>query len=219
VRSLGELDQIFVYLCFNLGSIVEKSTLAKELKVAAVTVENHLQRLEDAHLIYRLPPIHLSGKKSLKPRPKIYVADPSLRNAVILRGEGVFSNEDELGTLIEGCIFKHLYAFYYPDRPRFGYWRSSHKDKEVDFVLDFPNGFRVACEVKYRENARFELKDSLNELIEHSKESNQVFLVTKNTTDYGMTEDSKVFQIPAFVFCYFLGHVELQRWLKSFNSA
>ena len=76
VRALSELDQIFVYLCFNVGAIVEKNTLAKELQnTAAATVESHLQRLEDAHLIYRLHPFNLNGKKSLKPRSKIYIAD------------------------------------------------------------------------------------------------------------------------------------------------
>lgn len=215
-RSLGELDQIFVYLCFNSGGIVEKSTLAKELGVAAATVENHLRRLEDAHLIYRLPPYSLEGKKALKPRPKIYLADPALRNAIILRGENLFDNEAELGKVIEGCIFKHIYAFYYPERPHFGYWRDSKTDREVDFLMMYPNGIRVAFEAKYRENPSLGPKEGLVELMGSSKRPERAYLLTKNAEDFGpMTgQHNRIFQLPAFLFTFLIGHAELQRWLK-----
>lgn len=213
-RSLAELDQLFVYLCFNPGAMVEKSTLASALGVVAPTVESHFQRLEDAHLIYRLNPINLEGKKSLKPRPKIYIADPSLRNAVILRGEGLFENETELGVIIELCIFKHLYAFYYHDKPRCGYWRNSKTDKEVDFVMIFPNGKQIAWEVKYKEQPE---TDSLSEWVSAHPDSEQVLLITKKTADYGPATGGKIFRIPAFVFAYLLGHIEFQRWQADFS--
>ncbi|MGH7831069.1 MAG: ATP-binding protein, partial [Candidatus Binatia bacterium] len=213
-RSLGELDQIFVYLCFNTGGIVEKNKLAKALETAPATVENHLRRLEDAHLIYRLPPFLLGGKKALRPRPKIYISDPSLRNAVLLRGEGLFSNPTELGVVMESCIYKHLYTFHYPDHPRFGYWRSPRGDKEVDLVSELPDGTRLACEVKYRERPELEEKDGLKELLHHDKKIRQAFLITKNPTDYGVLEKGKVLKIPAFLFTYLLGHIQSERWRR-----
>jgi predicted AAA+ superfamily ATPase len=215
-RNLGELDQIFVYLCFNSGGIVEKKKLADALETSPATVENHLQRLEDAHLIYRLPPFLLGGKKALRPRPKVYVADPSLRNAVLLRGEGLFSNAAELGTVMESCIYKHLYTFHYPDQPRFGYWRSPRGDKEVDLVLELPDGGRIACEVKYRERPELEEKDGLKELLRLEKKILQAFLITKNPTDYGVFEKGKVLKIPAFLFTYLLGHIQAQRWERKY---
>lgn len=217
-RSLGELDQIFVYLCFNSGAIVEKSKLASALETSAATVENHLQRLEDAHLIYRLPPFLLQGKKALKPRPKVYIADPSLRNAVLLRGEGLFTNETELGAVMESCIYKHLHNFYYPERPRFGYWRSPRGDKEVDLVLEFPDGGRMACEVKYRERPELEVKEGLAELLRQEKKLRQAFLITKNSVDYGVLEKGRVFKIPAFLFTYLLGHIQGQRWMRGWGD-
>ena len=213
-RSLGELDQIFVYLCFNSGGIVEKKKLADALGTSPSTVENHLQRLEDAHLIYRLLPFLLQGKKSLKPRPKVYVADPSLRNAVLLRGEGLFTSLTELGAVIETCIYKHLYTFHYPEHPRFGYWRSPRGEKEVDLVLAFPDGGLMACEVKYRENLELETKDGLVELLRQEKKLRQAFLITKNPKDYGVLEKGRVLKIPAFLFTYLLGHIQEQRWRR-----
>lgn len=216
-RSLGQIDQIFVYLCFNSGGIVEKSTLAKEMQnVSAGTVENHLRRLEDAHLIYRLPSSRVGGKKSLKPRQKIYVADPSLRNAVILRGEGLFNENEELGALIEACVFKHLYAFYYPEQPRFGYWRSPRGEKEVDLVATFPSGKRLAVEVKYRQDPRLGPREGLMEMVRGAESPELALLVTKNSEDFGpLGEEKRIFRIPAFVFTYLLGHIELQRWLQA----
>lgn len=216
-RSLAELDQIFVYLCFNPGAIVEKSTLAGALEVSAATVEHHLQRLEDAHLVYRLDPFNLEGKKSLKPRPKIYVADPSMRNAVILRGDGLFSDEKELGHVIELCVFKHLYAFYYHDGPRSGYWRSAKNDKEVDVVMVFQDGSQSAWEVKYKETPDLDAKDGLTQWVAAHPDAKQVVLVTKKIAHYGPTQGGKVFQIPAFMFTYLLGHIESQKWNQQFS--
>lgn len=216
-RSLAELDQIFVYLCFNPGAIVEKSTLANALKVVAPTVERHLQRLEDAHLIYRLDPFNMEGKRSLKPRPKIYVADSSMRNAVILRGEGLFDDESELGHVIELCVVQHLYAFYYHEKPRMGYWRSAKNDREVDVVMIFPDGSKSAWEVKYREQPALSSKDGVVEWVDAHPDAKQVVLVTKNIADYGPVQGGKIFQIPAFMFTYLLGHIESQKWNKQFS--
>lgn len=212
-RSLGELDQLFVYLCFHYGAIVERTTLAKEMGIAPATVENHLQRLEDAHLIYRLEPFNLGGKKSLKPRPKIYISDPSLRNAVLLRGEGLLSDEAELSSVVEGAVFKHLYAFYLLQGPRYTYWRDS-QDREVDFVLIFPDGRHLAWEVKYREDPSFKSKNPLAKLVEEDKDFKRAWWVTKHGTHYGPIHNGKIFQIPAFLLCYILGHEEYRRWLK-----
>jgi predicted AAA+ superfamily ATPase len=214
-RSLGELDQLFVYLCFNFGGIVERRTLSKEMGVAAATVENHLQRLEDAHLIYRLEPFSLTGKKSLKPRPKVYVADPSLRNAALLRGEGLFSNEEELSAVIEGCVFKHLHGYYISNSPRFTYWRDT-QEKEVDFVLIFPDGSRLAWEVKYRETPALKMRDALVGLVQGPSAPRRAWVVTKNTTDYGAAYEGRIFQIPAFLLCYLFGHEERTRLMREY---
>ena len=213
-RSLDQIDQIFVYLCFNSGGIVEKSTLASAMQhVSASTVEHHLRRLEDAHLIYRLPSARMAGKQSLKPRQKIYVADPSLRNAVLLRGEGLFSHETEVGALIEACVFQHLYAFYYPEQPRFGYWRSPRGDKEVDLMATFPDGRRLAVEVKYRQHPRLGPHEGLRTLVHSAEAPEQALLVTKNAEDFGPVEgETTIFQIPACLFTYLLGCIERQRW-------
>lgn len=216
VRHLSALDQLFVYLCLHTGDIVEKNTIAKEMQAAALTVERHLQHLEDAHLVYRLEPFLLTGKKALKPRPKFYVADSTLRNAVLLRGEGLFKsqNETELGAIVEGTVFKHLYALYYPDAPRLGYWRDPRSGREVDFALLFPDGSRLACEVKYRETATLRPGDGLRELMASSHPLEQALLITKRPNDFGVLDRGRIVQVPAALYTYLVGRAEEQRWLK-----
>jgi uncharacterized protein len=112
--------------------------------------------------------------------------------------------------VVEGCVFKHLYAYYYAQRPRFGYWKNA-SDREVDFMLLFPGGEKLACEVKYRQKPTLEKKDGLWQMMADGRPPRWAMMVTKNSTDFGRI-DHGILQIPAFLFCYLLGHVEQARW-------
>ena len=72
--------------------------------VAALTVENHLKVLEHAHLICRLPLFAISGKKILKAKDKIYIADAALRNAVRLKGDRILDDPAEMGFVAETTV-------------------------------------------------------------------------------------------------------------------
>jgi hypothetical protein len=58
--------------------------------------------LEQVNLIYRLPPAALGGKKVLKARNKYYLVDAALRNAILLKGEEIFTNPNEMGLIVTG---------------------------------------------------------------------------------------------------------------------
>src|SRR5207247_1055781 len=87
IRNVNALERLFIYLCLHSGSILEVQTCASALQVQRSTVDNYLELLEQANLIYRLPPAEVGGKKVLKVRSKVYLVDAALRNAVLLRGE------------------------------------------------------------------------------------------------------------------------------------
>ena len=40
-----------------------------------------------------------------------------LRNALLLSGEEILTNPEEMGTIVETTALRHLYAYYYRDRP------------------------------------------------------------------------------------------------------
>ena len=208
IRNATELERIFLYLCNVSSEIVSIDAMAKELNgVSRQTVQNYIDYLESANLIYMSYPVSLEGKKILKARPKIYIADAAIRNAVLMDSE-ILSNPIEMGKMVETAIYKHVAAFYYQKATRVGYYRGGKKGKEIDIVVDYPNIRNILIEVKYREQAAVPDSDAI---IEHCRDAASAIIVTKRADDFGehtAPDGSKLLRIPAFAFLYLLGHAE-----------
>lgn len=210
VRNINELEKLFIYLCLHTSGILAHKTTATALETTTATVANHLALLEQANLIYQLPPTGLSGKKILKARNKYYLVDAALRNAVLLRGEEVLTNSQEMGLIVETTILRHLYAYYYRDTPEIAYWRNAVTDKEVDIIVRSP-AYTLPFEIKYKEKASLERASGLATYcaVEGVK---QAYLVTKSDSDFGTMQidglDTQFLKIPAHILCYVLGHTE-----------
>jgi len=209
IRSVLELERLFVYCCLNSGGMLAQERVASELGVSRTTVGNLLAALEAAHLIYRCLPVEIGGKKSLKPRTKVYLADSGIRGAVLLRGEEALTDPVEAGLVIETAVYQHVYAFYYAQRPQIGYWRADGGHHEVDVVVARPGRWRIAIEVKYREG----LPDRLLGLdaLARTESLTSALLVTKHPSQFGFLrprDREGPFQVPAFLFLYLLGHAE-----------
>ena len=113
IRSATELERIFLYLCNVSSEIVSFSAIANDLGgVSRPTVENYVNYLESANLIYQSWPVEMGGHKILKAKPKIYIADAAIRNAVLM-DDDVLTNPIELGKMVETAVYKHVAAFYY----------------------------------------------------------------------------------------------------------
>jgi predicted AAA+ superfamily ATPase len=64
IRNATELERIFLYLCNVSSEIVSIEAIAKELSgVSRPTVENYIQYLESANLIYQSWPVDMAGRK------------------------------------------------------------------------------------------------------------------------------------------------------------
>ncbi len=151
--------------------------------------------------------VDMAGKKVLKARPKIYIADAAIRNAVLM-DDSVLTDPVEMGKIVETAVYKHVAAFYYQYATSVGYFRGGKKGKEIDIVVDYPNTKNILIEVKYREGAPIADDDAIVELCE---ESSAAIIITKNADDYGVhnTKCGKdLLRIPAFAFLYLLGNAE-----------
>ena len=208
LRNATELERIFLYLCNVSSEIVSIEAIAKELSgVSRPTVENYIQYLESANLIYQSFPVDMAGKKVLKASPKIYVADAAIRNAVLM-DESLLTDPIEMGKIVETAVYKHVAAFYYQQATSVGYYRGGRRNKEIDIVVDKPNAYNILIEVKYREGAPIKDDDSIAELC---GEASAAIVVTKAASDFGIhnTKSGKdMLRIPAFAFLYLLGHAE-----------
>lgn len=208
IRNATELERIFLYLCNVSSEIVSVESIAKELSgVSRPTVENYIRYLESANLIYQSWPVDMAGKKVLKAKPKIYIADAAIRNAVLM-DDSVLTDPIEMGKIVETAVYKHVAAFYSQHTASVGYFRGGKKNKEIDIVVDYPNTQNILIEVKYREGAPIPDDSAIVELCEHASFG---IIVTKNANDYGIHDTPQGIQllrIPAFAFLYLLGHTE-----------
>jgi len=208
IRNSTELERIFIYLCYASSQVISIDAIAKELDgVSRPTVENYIRYLESANLIYLSYPVEMKGKKVLKPRPKIYIADAAIRNAVLMDSD-ILTNPEEMGKVVETSVYRHVAAFYYNKATRIGYYRGGKKNKELDIVVDYPNIKKILIEVKYREHAPISNDEAICELC---GEASACIVVTKRPDDYGIhntPDGNKLIRIPAFAFLYLLGNAE-----------
>lgn len=209
VRNVSDFEKIFLYLCMTSSNIVVQDTIAKEVGVSRQTISNYLELLEQSNLIYSSRPIELKGKKVLKSKPKVYLADPAIRNAVLMLGEEVLTDPLEMGIIIETAIYKHIHTFFYSQHLDIGYFRDGKSQKEIDIVVSFPIG-RILIEVKYKHNTTISEQEAIVEWSNDSQTKGAI-IVTKNDDDYGMTNHqtkTPIIRIPAFAFLYLLGYAE-----------
>ena len=208
IRSIVDLEKIFLYLCYSSSSIISMDAVSKELEgVSRPTVEKYIQYLESANLIYLSYPIDLGGKKISRAQPKIYISDAAIRNAVIMQ-EDILTDPTEMGIMAETVVYKHVQAYYSHQMAKTGYARGRDRDNEIDIVVEYLK-HRILIEVKYREQYSMGGK---NLIVSEASRADGALLITKREDDFGPLQFCpSVFRIPAYAFLYLLGHAEKSR--------
>ena len=214
IRSPLLMEKLFLYLCMNGTEIFNATTAAKELENTSVaTIESYIKALEMSNLIYLAKPMDVGSKGSLKGKPKIFIADAAIRNAVLMIDD-VLSDETELGVMVETTVYKHMLSFYQGSPARLGYFRKAKDNqKEVDVVAELPRR-KILCEVKYRNNSHIAATDAIVELCRDEKAKvTNAFLVTKRLDDFGVARHETmvpILRVPAIAFLYILGKAEAE---------
>lgn len=74
---------------------------------------------------------------------------------MLLRGEKILTNAEEMGTNVETTVLRHLYAYNYRDTPEIVYWRDPVAQKEVNGIVLSPK-YILPFKIKYQkpESAR-----------------------------------------------------------------
>ncbi len=218
VRNPLQFEKVFLYLCLNSSNIINIATMSKELDdMNKLTLMNYIQFLKESNLIYLSEPIGIDGKGILKRKPKIYVADAAIRNAVLMF-EDVMTSPEEMGIMVETTVYKHIVSFYYSLNAQVGYYRRiKDNEKEIDIVVDLPLE-RLLFEVKYRENTHIKESDAIVDITNDEKlKVKASFVITKRYEDYGITKHNTripIFKIPVAAFLYILGNIEKRRAYK-----
>lgn len=132
VRKIDQLERVVKYTFNNVGNTFSAKSISDYLKsehrsIDNETVYSYLEKLEKAYLLHRCSRFDLQGRELLKTQEKFYLADTSLRYAVL------GYNADTVAASLENVVYLELC--------RRGYVVSIGKtnDGEIDFVATRQN--------------------------------------------------------------------------------
>ncbi len=134
VRNRMAFIALLRLLLFRSGGQLEVTDLCKEVGSSRPTVLSHLDAMEIAHAITRLPPFHGGGHREIVRQPKVYGFDTGI--IAHIRGWSEVRDSDR-GHLWEHLVLDELRSAL----PQAGirYWRDK-SGREIDFVLPWPGG-------------------------------------------------------------------------------
>ncbi|EHP69876.1 MAG: ATP-binding protein [Metallosphaera yellowstonensis] len=157
IREVGKLRALSLFYVTNVGNRVSLRRISRSLGIPLRTVERFTACLQEAMLVYFLPPLSPSFSEMVKGERKVYSVDQGLSNVV-----GYRLNQN-LGSLLENVVYLEL-------RRRYGegglfYYRGK---REVDFLVVRDNEVREAYQVTYNLADEREL-DGLREVLRRKK--------------------------------------------------
>ena len=139
IRKVDLLERIVKFAFTNIGSIFSSYSISKYVKseqrtIDAETVYSYLEKLTGAHILKKCSRYDLKGREILKTFEKYYIADTSLRHAIL----GL--NKDAFSGLLENVVYVELL------RRGFEVYVGKYNDLEIDFVAE-KQGERIYIQV------------------------------------------------------------------------
>ena len=141
IRSKFDFENLYRFMLDSVGSLTSPNNIAENLteknhKINNSTVENYLNCLSDAFLLYPVQRYDIRGKKLLQTRNKFYSVDTGLLLAVLGRDTKI-----NRGHLLENLVYLELlrrYKYVYIGK---------NAETEVDFVAKDSNGLTLYYQV------------------------------------------------------------------------
>lgn len=153
IQKPEKLTRLLQALAYQLGNEVSYQELGQIVDLDHQTIENYITLLEQAFILFRLPPLSRNLRKELKRKRKIYFYDNGLRNAVIAQFQPIELRQD-IGALWENWLiserkkflhYRGLYANTF-------FWRTQD-GQEIDYVEE-RDGKMWAYEMKWSPKAK-----------------------------------------------------------------
>ena len=154
IEKLSSLPNLLRILASRVGGLVNDADIARDAGLNHVTSRNYKTLFEMLFLTFEISPWYRNIGKRLVKSPKGYIID-SLLLCHLLQYElgDLEKNRPELfGHILENFVATELLKLIasVDDKVDLFHFRTSD-NKEVDFVLEKPNGQLVAIEVKQRD--------------------------------------------------------------------
>ena len=151
------LEKLLKALALQVGSEVSYNELAQVIGANKQTVENYIDLLEKAFVVFVLPALSRNVRNEIKKGRKVYFYDCGIRNAIINNFKPVQSRTDT-GALWENFIIAERMKFlrYSREDAKMYFWRTAQQ-QEIDLIEEHEAGLLKAFEFKWgkTEKVRF----------------------------------------------------------------
>lgn len=138
IRDEDELLKVIQMLALRTGSLLNISSLSKDMQIQRETMDKYIGILERLFLVRKLPAWNQNQSKRLVKTPKIHMIDSGLRCALTNLTTGDWSSySHDFGPVLESFVVQQLFcqAGWNERELQFSHYRD--KDKvEVDLVIE-----------------------------------------------------------------------------------
>ncbi len=136
VRNFSAFETFIKLLAGRVGQLVNFSSLANDVGVAAGTISEWLSILEASYIIFRLPPYFENFGKRLTKSPKLYFTEVGLAAYLLeLENPGMVARDPLLGGLFENMVvLEALKARYNAGKDANLYFFRDSNGMEIDLL-------------------------------------------------------------------------------------
>lgn len=154
LEKIAVLPQLFRILATRAGGLLNDSDIAREIGLTSVTIKTYRHILQTIFLTFDVKPWYRNIGKRLVKAPKGYIVDTEmLCHMLDLNIEEIAANKPDLfGHILENYVATEIIKqlSYGTNKAQLYHFRTSD-GKEVDFVLENPDGTIFGIEVKKSE--------------------------------------------------------------------
>lgn len=168
-RNPGNITRLLASLSRVVGGTINRSATAIEVggsngPIDDRTLGNYLDALERLMLVEPLPAwqSHMRSRTRLRTTPVHHFVDPSLGPAALGAGSAELLRDLEAtGFHFESLVMRDLRVYSQALGVSLSSWRDTQLNKEIDAVLELPNGRWAGVEVKLGEGAADDAAEAL----------------------------------------------------------
>lgn len=137
IKKSGLIVNLLQLLALQIGNEVSINELAINLQCSRDTINNYLDILEKAFIIFRLRAYSRNHRKEITKKQKIYFVDLGIRNSLISRYNEL-AVRDDVGALWENfCISERLKKIQIDNLSCQKYFWRTIDQKEIDYVEEY----------------------------------------------------------------------------------
>ncbi len=149
IRKPDMLSKLLTALAFQVGSEVSYNELSNTLRIDRATIENYIDLLEKAFVVFRLQPFSRNLRSEISSSRKVYFYDNGMRNA-ILNNFSPLALRNDVGALWENfLVSERMKANHYRQAHVKAYFWRTHAQQEIDYIEEY-DGQLHAYEFKWK---------------------------------------------------------------------